>query len=508
MSINHVMMKGEKKMQKKRNVLIIGLFLVLVLTWAYASALANPIPKPPEVIDLNQLPIEPQQFDALRKEVNAAIDAYSPRMNEMTKWMYENPESGYMEHKASKMMGDELEKHGFVVKYGIDGLDESYNAVIEERFNARGLPTALVAKYKGKSEHPIICFMFEADALRRGEQQPFHGCQHNMQGPVALGSAINLAKIIEKNNIPGSIWVILTPAEEIPPPDKSAMAKAGVFDEVDFLIRNHGTASDKKGLAITKKAKAGLGNCCYLIHAALYDFYGKTAHGSRAWQGARDSLDAARLFFNSIDMLREHSEPEFRFMGAITKTATAPNVICDHVQLDHWIRHTEPSGQEALNKKIKQLETMAKGTAMATFNEVKIRHYADYYNGIEYAWAQALWWKYLNEYGDKSAISDELDRPKGWAEGGYPSVNTPGITIAPAVANIPKTAGHSDEGAAITISPEGYQALNQMAKIGTSMALQLILDPELLQKIKDEQKQWQQYALENGLITQNMIRKK
>ena len=47
-----------------------------------------------------------------------------------------------------------------------------------------------------------------------------------------------------------------------------------------------------------------------------------------------------------------------------------------------------------------------------------------------------------------------------------------------------------------------------MTKIGASMALQLILDPELLQKMKDEQKQWQQYALENGLITQDMIRKK
>lgn len=486
-----------------RKFCVFSCFVFLFIVLSGVSALAE-VEKPPEVIELDALPSEPENFDDIRNAVNAAIDEYSPRMEEMTEWLKDNPESGYYEYEASKMLGGELEKHGFEVKYGVEGLDEGYNAVIEERFDAKGLPTALVAKYKGKTEHPVIAFMFEADALRRGAEKPFHGCQHNMQGPVALGSAISLAQVMEEYNIPGSVWAIFTPAEEIPPPDKSAMAKAGVFDEVDFLFSSHGHPS---GDGLAKRSKAGLGNCCYLIHAALYDFHGQTAHGSRAWQGGRDALDAGRLFLTAVDMLREHSEPEFRFMGAITKTGSAPNVICDHVQIDYWIRFTEPEGQDKLNAKIKQLEQVAKGAAMATFTDVEIRHYADYYNGIEYGWLQALAWKYINEYGEEGGMSDELDKPAGWAECGYPSVNTPGIKITPAVANLPERAGHSDENCDLTITPFGDEALKQTAKIGTSVALRLLLDPELQEKVKTEQKAWQEYALQEGLITEDMIRK-
>jgi amidohydrolase len=458
--------------------------------------------KPAEVVPKGLIPAEDNINSDLRNKLDKMIDEYAPKMAEMIDWEYNNPESGYNEYNTSKMLGGELEKYDFEVTYGVEGLDEGYNSVIKDRFNAEGLPTALVAKYKGKSEHPVIAFMFEADALRAPtrEKGAFHGCQHNMQGPVALGAAINLAKLMEENNLPGSVWAILTPAEEIPPPDKSAMAKAGVFDGVDVVFKSHGFDNE------AKIRKAGLGNCCYLIDAALYEFYGKTAHGSRAWQG-RDALDAARLFLTAVDMQREHSEPEFRFMSAITKTGSAPNVVDDYVQIDHWNRYTEPDGQKAMDEKAKNIDQIAQGAAMAAFGEVKIRHYAHYYNGIEYGWLNNLWWEYVNEYGDAEAISEESDKPSGWAECGYPSVNVPGISVAPAIANVPELPGHSDELADISITDVGHEAAVQTAKISGAMALRLILDPKLLATVQEEQKRWQEYGLQNGLLTEDMIRK-
>lgn len=460
------------------------------------------VEKPPEVIPLEMLPAETPGVAAFRRQIEAEIDAYSARLIEMNDWMYHNPESGYNEFKASRMMGEELKKQGFEVKFGVEGLEDGYNEVIQERFGAGGLPTAFVAKYKGKTEHPVIAFMLESDALR-ATPAPFHGCQHNMQGPVAIGSGVALAKVMERNNIPGSVWVIHTPAEEIPPPDKSAMYKAGVFDEVDFLIRSHGATPS------ARRNKAGLGNCCMLIEAVLYDFYGKPAHGTRAWQGA-DALDAARLFFAAVDMLREHSEPDFRFMGAITKTGDAPNVVNQHVQVDHWIRNANRAGATALAKKAEQVDTIAKAAAMATFTDVKIRHYATYTNGIENGWLQALMWYYVNEYAgpeDKAAISEELGDPSGWAECGLPSVNVPGITIQAATAGVPSVAGHSHENAAITVSPEGHKALVQMTKIGAAMGLRLVLEPELRAKINEHQGQWQAWGVKEGLIREDMIRR-
>lgn len=467
-----------------------------------AAELLNEAEKPPEIIPLEMLPAETAEFIALREAIEAEIDALSARMIEMNDWMYYNPESGYMEFECTKMTAAELEKHGFEVKFGVEGLEEGYNAVIEELFDAGGLPTAYVAKYKGRAEHPVIAFVTEHDALR-AEPEPFHGCQHNMQPQVALGAAIALSKVMEENNLPGSVWVVMTPAEEIPPPDKAAMAKAGVFDEVDFVFMSHGYS----GSGEVKRRKAGISNCCKLINSNLYDFYGKAAHASgNPWDG-RDALDAARLFFTGIDMIREHSRDEYRFHSAITETISAPNVINPYVQVDQWIRNADRAGQAALEAKREQVDQIARGAAMATFCDVEIRHYADYYNGIEYAWLNALMWNYINEYGDAEAISmEEGQVGGGWAEAGYPSVNTPGICICPAMAGVPGWPGHSLENAAATITPEGHEALVQMAKISSAVALRLVFDPELRAKVTDEQAQWQAYALEEGLITEDMIR--
>ena len=460
--------------------------------------------KPAEVLPEGLIPPEDNRNTDLRSKLDKMIDEYAPRMAEMSDWEYYNPESGHNEYETSKMLGGELEKYNFEVTYGVEGLEEEFSSVIQEKFNTtKGLPTALVAKYKGKSEHPVIAFMFEADALKAStrEKGAFQGCQHNMQGPVALGAAINLAKLMEENNLPGSVWAILTPAEEPAPPIKPLMAKAGVFDGVDVLLRSHGFGHE------AKISKSGIGNCCMLCDNALYEFYGKSAHGARAWQG-RDALDAARLFLDAVDMQREHSEPEFRSMSAITKTAgNESNVVCDYVRVDHENRNSDPAGQKALYEKGKNTDLIAQGAAMATFCEVKIRHYGYYYNAIEYGWLNNLMWEYVKEYGDSEAISEELDEPSGWDEGGYASVNTPGVTVVPAIANVPELAGHSDENADITITEVGHKALVQTAKISGAMALRLILDPKLLATVKEEHARWLEYGLKNELLTEDMIRK-
>jgi amidohydrolase len=474
--------------------------LAVLVSAAPAPAVAADDAKPPEVIALDQLPPESAQATALLKSVYTEIDAYSARMIEMNDWLYKNPEAGHQEFKANEMLTGELKKAGFEVTFGVKGLEKSYNDFITERYNNKDLATAYVAKYKGKSEHPVIGFVVEEDALR-GAQGPFHGCQHNQQGPVGVGAAIALSKVMEQNKLAGSVWVIMTPAEEIPPPNKVAMAKAGIFDDVDFVIRSHGTPPR------SQVNKAGLGNCCMLIEAVLYDFKGQTSHGMTPWL-AKDALDAATLFFDGVNALRGHSENDFRFMGTITRVGGAPNVINDNVQVDHWVRNANPAGQDALNKKVAQVDAIAKGAAMMTGTEVNIRHYGSYYNAIESGWLNALARNYVNQLGEKAAISDELSKPSGWDEGGYAAFNVPGISIQPAVAGVPEVPGHSVENANISISEAGHKGLVQTAKIEAAVALRLVLDPALRDKVTAEQKAWQQYAIKNGLATQDMLRVK
>ncbi|MBK7550572.1 MAG: hypothetical protein IPI61_02300 [Syntrophaceae bacterium] len=78
------------------------------------------------------------------------------------------------------------------------------------------LPTVFKATYPGQEGGPTIAFLVEYDALRGPGGKAFHGCQHNMQGPIGIGAAVALAEVMKARKIPGRLVVQGTPAEEIP----------------------------------------------------------------------------------------------------------------------------------------------------------------------------------------------------------------------------------------------------------------------------------------------------
>lgn len=487
---------------KKQWWLIVGIICINILVFGFSAALAAEAPQ--TVFPMEELPAETGEITALREKLEAYIDEYTPDMVEMSDYLYHHPESGYFEFESAKYVTAELEKHGFEVAWGVKGLDEEYNSVIEKLFNNRDLPQVFTAKYKGKSEYPVIAFTTEMDALRG--DPPFHGCMHNQQPAVALGAAIAMTKIMDENNLPGSIWVVFLPAEEIPPPDPSAMFKAGYFDGIDFALQTHGGVQS----GVFKRMGAGISGG--LINATLYEFYGKEAHsGGAPWDG-RDAGDAVRAMWSMIDMLREHSEPNFRFHGAIVETSPAPNVINPYVCFDHWVRASAPLTQEDIDRKVEQVNTIAKAAAMGTFCEVKISHYADYGYGCTTALSEALGWYYSKMYSDEGMTSDEVaGTASGWDVGQIVSWSIPGLgsergTRTIALADVPFAAGHSQELADLTLTPLGHRSLNLMAKRQGAVALRLVTQPNLLEGIKEELAQWREYGVEQGYITEDLFR--
>ena len=192
----------------------------------------------------------------------------------------------------------------------------------------KGLPTAFKAKYKGKSESPVIGIAVEYDALRGNP--PFHGCQHNMQGPTGIGAAIALAEVMEANKIPGSVWVIGTPAEEVGPPAKAAQAKSGLFRRGSISCSG-ATAPHVRSLRYPG------GFSPRNIRQMKYTFHGKSAHAQSAWDG-RSALDGVLLLFHSVEMMREHSEPQFRFHGIVSDGGRG----AEHCARDGFRHHLDP----------------------------------------------------------------------------------------------------------------------------------------------------------------------
>src|SRR3989442_14522056 len=79
-----------------------------------------------------------------------------------------------------------------------------------------------------------------------------------------------------------------SPAEEVDPPAKGIMWRAGVFKGADILVRSHSTVE-------TRRDRPGFGVCCLNIDAVKYTFTGRPAHQLASWNG-RNALEAAAEF--------------------------------------------------------------------------------------------------------------------------------------------------------------------------------------------------------------------
>ena len=439
------------------------------------------------------IPAENRRITDLRGAVDSEIDGLSSRLIEMSDWMYHNPESGFLEFKASQLLTDELRKHGFEVEMNVPGLSADFDrlkivgGLSADYSGPSGIPTAFKAKYKGKTEHPVIGIAVEYDALRGNP--PFHGCQHQMQGPTGIGAAIALAKVMERNNIPGSVWVIGAAAEEVGPPTKAVMAETGYFDGIDVMLRSHGTER------ATVRHAGGISGTH--IMQMKYTFNGTSAHAAGAWQG-RSALDAVLLFFHAVDMIREHSEPQFRFHGIVSDGGVAPNIVPEMASVTYWVRHLidqTPVGSvsprkayEMISNKVVELDEMARGAALATGTTVDIDHYGEYRPGVGVGILNDVAFQYAVEYGGIDI--SETSRPQNWEETGLGTLTVPGVHVGIGVDGIPPAAGHSQENADISITPEGHRSLVLTSKVMAAVGLRLVMDRDLLERAVQEHANW------------------
>jgi amidohydrolase len=444
---------------------------------------------------LKDIPKEPGKVAELRKEVDVEIDTLSTRMIEMNDFMYENPEPAFLEFQAAEMLAGELEKHGFEVERGVPGLPENFDRLKviggfpEDYDGPPGIPTAFKAKYKVGADHPAVGIVVEYDALRGNP--PFHGCQHNMQAPVGIGAMVALAKIMKKHNIPGTVYVVGTPAEEVGPPTKANMVKTGYLDGIDFMMRTHGTSR------ATRRSPGGF--TARNIRQMKYTFHGASAHAQRAYQG-RSALDAVFHLFHAVDMMREHSQPQFRFHGIVSDGGAAPNIVPQMASATIWVRHlidTTPVGavspskaREMIEAKVEELDNMAKGAALATGTTVDIDHYGEYVPGISVAALNDISFFYEAEYGGINLGRASV--PRFWEETGFATIEIPGCHPGIGLEGIPPAAGHSQAAADITVSDAGHRALIQTARVVAAVNLRLLLDEELRERAKAEHAAWKE----------------
>jgi len=263
--------------------------------------------------------------DLLKQEAISFIDNNKEKFVEIAQYIWEHPELAFEEFKSSKILADTLEEFDFEVKRGV-----------------ADLPTAFVATWG--SGKPVLGLLAEYDALLGlapdGSGNPGHGCGHNLLGTASVAAGIAVREVLEKHKITGTVKVFGCPAEEVIL-GKVIMVARGVFNGLDGVIQWHPYWEN----AIRYDSS----NASEL---KVYKFYGRSAHaGGTPWEG-KSALDAAILFLNSIEFLREHIWEKDRIHYIITKGGDAPNIVPDFAEVVVGVRSYDMKHFVELSRKI------------------------------------------------------------------------------------------------------------------------------------------------------------
>lgn len=261
-------------------------------------------------------------------------------------------ELGMQEFETSGLMIDLLEREGFAI----------------ER-NLSGIPTGFMATYG--SGKPVIAFHTEFDATPACSQMsgvpepraivegaPGHTEGHNVNAAVMIGAAIAVKKTMEQFGLEGTLRVYGAPAEE-QLVSRPYFVRDGYFKDVDAALHDH----------IGKDLGTVYGLRQYSLISAEFTFKGESAHAATAPWNARDALDAAVLMDIGWDKLREHLEPSQRSHRVISNGGDQPNVIPNRATIWWFFRESTAEKTRTLFERAKRV---AEGAAVMTGTEYSV----------------------------------------------------------------------------------------------------------------------------------------
>ena len=382
----------------------------------------------------------------MKQKIIAEIEKQHPHLNDLAFQIFDKPELGDETVFASNLLKKELEKQGFKVEYAIGGLNTSYRATWS---NGEGGPN--------------IGLLGEYDALKNQG----HACGHHMQSPAAIGAAVALKNVLEGTDIPVTLTVYGTPAEESFG-GKIVMGDNGCFKELDVALATHAAALGRSA------AGGGMALWSYRV-----DFYGIKAHASGSPHKGRSASDAMLLAFNGVEFMREHVMDGTRMHYAIAQDTSPSNVVCDHAVASFTLRYTDDSYLPELDQRFRDI---IKGACLMTGTTYEIKQHPAFAAGkLNYNLAGLAKENY--QY-----LGMETDEPFMVKSRGSSDVYNVSALVPAINCYIPYNSGasHSQEWVDAGKTQDAENCILKSAKVLATIAYDLITQPEKLAAIKNE----------------------
>lgn len=282
------------------------------------------------------------------EEITALVGAAEEKARTLAAEIWSYAELSYCEVRSAAALCKALEDEGF-----------------EIRTNIADIPTAFTATYTVGSGGVKMGFLAEYDALDGLSQQAAksvrepletggagHGCGHNLLGAGCFCAAVAVKNYLLAHGRDATVILFGCPAEE-GAGSKQFIARAGLFDDVDFVYTWHpGTLNEV----------SARGNVA--IMGANFSFDGVAAHAGRAPHLGRSALDAVELMNVGVNYLREHMPDRARVHYAYSDAGgTAPNVVQSHAVIKYEVRAPKVKQMQELFDRVVDV---AKGAALMT----------------------------------------------------------------------------------------------------------------------------------------------
>ncbi|WP_405382628.1 amidohydrolase [Maribacter sp. LLG6340-A2] len=289
-----------------------------------------------------------KQIEKLKSEVSALVEENKKLSQVMVDKIFSFSELGFQEIESSKYLTGILSENGFEIERSISGI-----------------PTAWFATWSN-GEGPIIALGSDVDCIPKASQYPGvayhkpivdgapgHGEGHNSGIPMNISSALAVKKIMERENIGGTLLVWPGIAEELVAA-KAWYVRDGLFDDIDMCIFTH--VGNNLGVSYGPTRGTGL-------ISVEYSFDGEAAHSAGSpWRG-KSALDAAELMNIAWNYKREHLHPLKRSHSIFTDSGDQPNVVPSKASIWFYFRDIK---YEGIMEMYAMANDMAKGAALMT----------------------------------------------------------------------------------------------------------------------------------------------
>jgi aminobenzoyl-glutamate utilization protein B len=442
-------------------------------------------------------PPGPPRVEELKREAAAEVETMRVMTQQMVDQVFSYAELGFQETETSRYLTDILQKNGFRI----------------ERAYA-GMPTAWVATWG--SGKPVIAIGSDIDCIPQASQKPGvayhdpliegapgHGEGHNSGVPLNITAALAVKKIMEREQLPGTLKLWPGVAEELVGA-KAYFIRAGLFRDVDASLFAH----VGNNLGVSWGGGFGTG-----LQSVEYTFKGESAHAAaQPWRG-RSALDAVELMDIGWNFRREHLRLQQRSHNVIVNGGDQPNVVPPNATVWYYFRETDYAHIKELRE---TGDTMAKAAAMMTNTEVTSRilgsawpqhmnktlaetMYANIqtvglptWDDADQTLAKALQ-KELKQ--PQTGLAMQVERLRGGIDPeqnmggpsddiGDVSWNLPTVTLR-YPANIPGTPGHNWANAIAMATPIAHKGVTAGAKVQAMTIIDMLMRPELVQQAWD-----------------------